>query len=155
ARAQDELRELGPRQRRGAGPGADLHHPRALALVRERAAEPASMKRRRLVLSITLTAYGALLAVPDAMLPSRWRLSTELMTANQLLAFPPKSLPDPATLLSYVQVWEQSNLPIYFRNSVIVTVASLVVALIVSVHAAYAMARFRFRGKNVVMLGLL
>jgi ABC-type glycerol-3-phosphate transport system permease component len=30
-----------------------------------------------------------------------------------------------------------------------------VVALLVSVHAAYAMARFRFRGKNLVMLGLL
>jgi ABC-type glycerol-3-phosphate transport system permease component len=113
------------------------------------------MKRRRLVLGNTLAAFGAALVVAIALLPVMWGLSTSLKPADQILAFPPKWLPDPATLTSYTQVWQQSNLPIYFRNSVIVTLASLVVALIVSVHAAYAMARFRFRGKNAVMLGLL
>jgi len=113
------------------------------------------MKRRRVVLGNTLAAVGAALVVAIALLPVLWGFSTSLKPADQILAFPPKWLPDPATLTSYTQVWQQSNLPIYFRNSVIVTVASLVVALIVSVHAAYAMARFRFRGKNLVMLGLL
>jgi ABC-type glycerol-3-phosphate transport system permease component len=113
------------------------------------------MKRRRVVLGNTLAAVGAALVVAIALLPVLWGLSTSLKPADQILAFPPRWMPEPATLLSYVQVWQQSNLPIYFRNSVVVTLAALVVALLVSVHAAYAMARFRFRGKNLVMLGLL
>jgi multiple sugar transport system permease protein len=113
------------------------------------------MKRRRLVLGNTLAAFASAVVVAIALLPVLWGLSTSLKPGDQILTFPPHWLPDPPTLQSYVQVWQQSNLPIYFRNSVIVTLAAVVVALVVSVHAAYAMARFRFRGKNVVMLGLL
>ncbi|TMH54425.1 MAG: carbohydrate ABC transporter permease, partial [Betaproteobacteria bacterium] len=110
---------------------------------------------RRLVVGNALAGVASFAVVAIALLPVLWGLSTSLKPASQILTFPPKWLPDPPTLTSYVQVWEQSNLPIYFRNSVIVTLAALVVALIVAVHCAYAMARFRFAGKNLVLVALL
>ena len=52
-------------------------------------------------------------------------------------------------------VWRESNFPVYFRNSVVVTIASVILSLMLAVHAAYGLARFRFRGKTILMLGIL
>lgn len=100
-------------------------------------------------------ALASLAVAASAILPLLWALSTALKPATQVLAYPPKWIPSPATLTSFLQVWEQSNLPTYFRNSVVVTAASLVVALLVSLHAAYGLARCDFRGKSALMVGLL
>ena len=90
-----------------------------------------------------------------ALLPIFWGLSTAFKPNAQILTYPPVWLPQPPTFESFTQVWQQSNLPIYFRNSVWVTVASLVLSLVLSVHAAYGLARFSFRGKAALMVALL
>ena len=90
-----------------------------------------------------------------ALIPLLWGLSTSFKPAAQLLTYPPIWLPRPPTLESFTQVWQQSNLPIYFRNSVWVTLASLLLSLVLSVHAAYGLARFSFRGKATLMVALL
>lgn len=112
-------------------------------------------RRQKRVIGSAAAALAALLVVAIALIPVWWGLVTSLKPAAQIMTFPPKWLPEPPTFASYVQVWQQSNLPIYFRNSIIVTLAALVVALVVSVHAAYALARFSFRGRNAVMVALL
>ena len=61
----------------------------------------------------------------------------------------------PPTLQNFGGVWRESNFPVYFRNSVIVTIASVLLSLILAVHAAYGLARFKFRGKTLLMLGIL
>ncbi len=90
-----------------------------------------------------------------ALFPLLWGLTTSLKPADQILAYPPLWVPNPPTLQSFREVWQQSNLPIYFRNSIIVTSASVIFALVLSVHAAYGLARFSFRGKAALMVGLL
>jgi len=90
-----------------------------------------------------------------ALLPLLWGVSTSLKPNAQLLAYPPIWLPKPPTVESFTQVWQQSNLPIYFRNSIWVTIASLLLSLVLSVHAAYGLARFSFRGKATLMVALL
>lgn len=112
-------------------------------------------RRQKRAIGSVAAALAALVVVAIALIPVWWGFVTSLKPAAQIMAFPPKWLPEPPTLASYVQVWQQSNLPIYFRNSIIVTLAALVVALVVSVHAAYALARFSFRGRNAVMVALL
>jgi ABC-type glycerol-3-phosphate transport system permease component len=112
-------------------------------------------RRQKRTIGSVAAALAAVVVVAIALLPVWWGLVTSLKPAAQIMSFPPKWLPEPPTLASYVQVWQQSNLPIYFRNSIIVTLAALVVALVVSVHAAYALARFSFRGRNAVMVALL
>ena len=99
--------------------------------------------------------FASLLIAAIAVFPLLWGLSTALKPTAQILAYPPIWLPHPPTLDSFTQVWEQSNLPIYFRNSIWVTFASLVLSLFLAVHAAYGLARFNFRGKAALMVGLL
>jgi ABC-type glycerol-3-phosphate transport system permease component len=56
-------------------------------------------------------------------------------------------LPSAITLQNFADALSKGNIPLWFQNSVIVTVASIVVSTIVSALAAYAIARFRFGGR--------
>lgn len=87
--------------------------------------------------------------------PLVWGLLTSFKPAMQVVAYPPQLWPTSPTLEHYLAVWQQSNFPVYFTNSLIVTAASVVASLVLAVHAAYALARFDFRGKTALMFGIL
>jgi ABC-type glycerol-3-phosphate transport system permease component len=99
--------------------------------------------------------YAALtLASAFALSPILWCFSTSLKTANNAVAIPPQWIPQPATLDNYVLVMG-SSLPRYFVNSVIVSLLTVVLTVVVAALGGYAAARFNFRGKNSVLLGIL
>ncbi|MGD0612708.1 MAG: carbohydrate ABC transporter permease [Anaerolineales bacterium] len=56
-------------------------------------------------------------------------------------------LPNPFTLQNITDAFKEGEIPIWFGNSLIVTVASVIVSTAVSALAAYAIARFHFRGR--------
>jgi len=56
-------------------------------------------------------------------------------------------LPNPFTLQNITGALQEGEIPVWFGNSLIVTIASLLVSTAVSALAAYAIARFRFRGR--------
>jgi ABC-type glycerol-3-phosphate transport system permease component len=56
-------------------------------------------------------------------------------------------LPSAINLSNYVDVFVDGKLPLWFRNSITVTVGGVLLATIVSTLAAYAIARFPFRGR--------
>ena len=58
-------------------------------------------------------------------------------------------LPAPFTFQNIIDALNKGNIPLWFGNSLIVTIASLIVSTIVSALAAYALARFRFAGRNL------
>lgn len=58
-------------------------------------------------------------------------------------------LPNPITLQNFSDALSRGNIPLWFGNSVIVTIASIVVCTLVSALAAYSIARFRFKGRSV------
>jgi multiple sugar transport system permease protein len=103
------------------------------------------------VLLVGLTALACAFAAG----PVIWGLLTSLKGAAQVATYPPQVLPDPPTLANFLAVWQESNFPVFFRNSLVVTAASVVAALVLSVHAAYGLARFQFRMKTWLMLGIL
>lgn len=56
-------------------------------------------------------------------------------------------------LANYVRLWNfQEGLPVYFMNSVIISVLCVAITLLVSTFGGYAFARFEFPGKNVLFL---
>jgi multiple sugar transport system permease protein len=95
------------------------------------------------------------LAILWALVPIAWGVVTSLKPALQILTNPPSWIPSPATLDHYREVLGQSLFPIYFRNSVIVTVVSVALSLALSVHAAYALARSEFRLKGALLVAIL
>jgi raffinose/stachyose/melibiose transport system permease protein len=68
----------------------------------------------------------------------------------------PLSLPGPDTfsLVGYTSVLAKSNFALYFTNSLIVTLVSLVLVLFLGAMAAWALTEYRFRGNTIVALYL-
>jgi multiple sugar transport system permease protein len=64
-------------------------------------------------------------------------------------------LPWPATTAHFNKVWNDLGFATYFVNSVKVGAATLLMTTGVALAGGYALARFRFRGKNLFMLALL
>jgi len=58
-------------------------------------------------------------------------------------------LPSPFTFQNISDALGKGNIPLWFGNSLIVTAVSLIGSTIFSALAAYAIARFRFRGKTL------
>jgi len=89
-----------------------------------------------------------LLAVAAVLLaPVVWMIMTSFKTTNDTFAVPPKLFFTP-TLEHYQAIIQDGTVPRALLNSVIVAVASTLLAIVLGVPAAYALARFDFRGKR-------
>jgi len=68
----------------------------------------------------------------------------------------PLALPNPETfsLEGYITVWERAGFPLYFRNSLVVTLASIFFILLFGAMAAYALSEYKFRGNTLLGLYL-
>lgn len=60
-------------------------------------------------------------------------------------------LPGSVTLENYARVWSKANFAVYFLNSVIVTVFSVLLVLIMTNMAGYVLGRYKFVGRGVLM----
>ncbi|MEI7031851.1 carbohydrate ABC transporter permease [Streptomyces pratensis] len=64
-------------------------------------------------------------------------------------------LPSGLTIRPYIDIWSTVPLADYFLNSLIVASAATVCSVIVAVFAAYAVSRYRFRGKRLFTVTVL
>lgn len=89
--------------------------------------------------------------------PFYWMISTSLKDLAEALQFPPTLLPSKFHWENYVHVFETVPIARYFANSVIVSLAVLILQYLVIVPAAYSLARHDYRGKKLffglVLLG--
>ena len=67
----------------------------------------------------------------------------------------PFSMPKKFNIENFQVIWEKTNVPRYFLNSIIVTVSSIALLLITGTMAAYAISRYKFRGALMVSLFFL
>ncbi|MEO7017640.1 MAG: carbohydrate ABC transporter permease [Leifsonia sp.] len=64
-------------------------------------------------------------------------------------------IPSEITLQPFIDMWSTVPLASYFVNSVIVSTASTGLSVIVAIFAAYAVSRYRFRGRTLFTTGVL
>jgi multiple sugar transport system permease protein len=88
-------------------------------------------------------------------LPFFWMVSTSLKTPLEALRFPPTWWPSVPRFGNYVEVFRQVSLLRYLANTVLVTFLSLSGVLATGIMAAYAFARFRFPGREILFMGFL
>lgn len=67
----------------------------------------------------------------------------------------PLGLPEVWRLENFARVWVEAHFALYFGNSVVVTVASIVIVLVFGAMAGYALGRFRFSGNDALYLYFL
>jgi len=85
-----------------------------------------------------------------ALFPIFWGLSTSLKPASDILEYPPKLIPTAPTLEHYRQLFSTGILK-YIVNSTIVSTFTVVLCVVLAALAGYALARFEFRGKAIVL----
>ncbi|MEZ7813840.1 MAG: carbohydrate ABC transporter permease [Paracoccaceae bacterium] len=87
-----------------------------------------------------------------------WTLAPFLISASVSFKQPahvfsdPGLIPDQPTLNAYARALDRPGFQRALFNSVVIAFGSLVLTLIVGVPAAYAFARFRFRGRHFLLL---
>lgn len=67
----------------------------------------------------------------------------------------PFALPQSFSLKNFETIWRETNFPRYLANSLLVTVGSIVCILLTGICAAYAIARYKFRGNALFYLFFL
>jgi ABC-type glycerol-3-phosphate transport system permease component len=107
-------------------------------------------KPRNLSLYLVLGA-GAIIMV----FPFIWMVSTAFKAHVFVIEYPPQLIPDNPSLDNFLQAWNANNFQLYFRNSAFVAVTSTLLSVAFSSMAAYAFARFRFAGKEIIFFTLL
>jgi multiple sugar transport system permease protein len=88
-----------------------------------------------------------------ALAPFAWLLVMSFKTNAEIFRFPPRLLFEP-TLDNYAALWS-SEFRRSFLNSLVVSVASTVAALLVGVPGAYALSRWSGRGGGAITLWIL
>src|SRR5919206_218966 len=86
----------------------------------------------RVLLYLTLT-FTALLMI----VPFYWTVGTSLKLEKFIFASPPQWLPNPATLMHYIDVLTRIPFPRYFLNSVVVAFAATSAHVVFDTLAAY------------------
>ncbi len=84
--------------------------------------------------------------------PFAWSLSTSLQDEQTILRIPPQLIPDEPSFDSYRTLTEIMPFGRIVANSAIVTVVVTVLQVVTSAMAGYGLARFRFRGRNALLL---
>ena len=88
-------------------------------------------------------------------IPFIWMISSSLKQQAQIFIFPPTLLPMPVVWENYVRVWQVQPLLLFFKNTLFVVVLAVIGDLLSSSLAAFAFARLRFRGRDVLFIVLL
>ena len=83
-------------------------------------------------------------------LPVVWTVISSLKPEADIQSYPPAWIPRELTLSNYMTVLSKFPYFTWMANSLIVAVAGTLGILIASTMAAYAMARFRFRGRRLL-----
>ena len=98
-----------------------------------------------------LRAIAALILVVNGLFPALWILLTSFKTEAELTQKPITWLPHAATLRNYIQAFSDQPLLTFLFNSFMVALLSTALTLLVSVLAAYALARLNLRFRGLIM----
>ena len=80
--------------------------------------------------------------------PVLWFVLSSFKDATDLGARPPKILPTRWAFENYTEAFQMYNYMRYFMNSVIVTTIATILTLLINSMAAYAFAKYNFRGRD-------
>lgn len=100
---------------------------------------------------IVLFVFGIVLMAPFV-----WMISVGFdRTANIVMPFPPRLIPEAVSSFNYGIVFENGRLIQAYLNSAIVTVSSVFLSVSASLLAGYAFSKGKFKGKRVLFVIVL
>jgi len=103
---------------------------------------------------------GLFLAMLIICAPGAWIVLNSFRPTVEIMAKPPVWIPRKLSLDAYTSMFGglgHGGVPVldYFRNSLIVSITSTIIAIAIGMAGGYAFARYRFKGKSALFLGLM
>ena len=99
-----------------------------------------------LVFGVALVFFGG---------PLLWVLSLSIRTPQEVYITSLRLIPETPTLENYVEVLTTAQFSVFLINSLKLSVAGSVGAMVVAAPAAYAFSRLDFRGNGALLIGVL
>jgi N,N'-diacetylchitobiose transport system permease protein len=101
----------------------------------------------------------AIVVAVVTLFPIFWMISTAFKPATEIYSLTPRPLPSHPTWTNFANVLNGSVIGMpywtFLRNSLLVTVASVLVSSVIALLAAIAVARFKFRFRTTYLIMLL
>lgn len=82
--------------------------------------------------------------------PFLWMISISLQTSAEISTFPATLLPSSPQFVNYVTAWLKAPFLTYLKNSILIVGSIIVANVIIMIPAAYAFAKYEFRGKKLL-----
>jgi len=89
------------------------------------------------------------------LLPFFWMVTTSFKLESEVLRMPPQWFPKDWLWRNYIKAWNVAPFGRYFFNSFFMAITTTIGEVITTILAAYAFAKMRFFGKNVLFAILL
>lgn len=87
--------------------------------------------------------------------PFLWMVSLSLQTKAETQTLPSTLIPAIPQFQNFVTAWNHAPFGVYLKNSVIIIVFIIVLQTVIMVPAAYAFAKFEFKGKGLLFSVIL
>jgi multiple sugar transport system permease protein len=84
--------------------------------------------------------------------PFYWSLCTSFKRENEILRIPLEYFPRHFSFSNYIDMWSNVGFAHYFINSLIVSLTTTGLITVIALFGGYALSRYQFKGKGVVML---
>ncbi|HEX2856189.1 MAG TPA: carbohydrate ABC transporter permease [Propionibacteriaceae bacterium] len=122
---------------------------------RTRAASPGTVRRRRQGIGTWVVLLVLIVLAVIYIFPFLVQISTSFKTEGDAANNPMSLIPQTWSSLAYQRLFTNSDFPLWVRNSFIVTLAVTIGRVFFDSLAGYALARLRFRGREVVFYLLI
>lgn len=105
-----------------------------------------SKKRIFLIIILNLIVYTFAFFY---ILPILWTVFSSFKEESDLFSWPPRLITK-LTIVNYRNVFSKTQLPLFMRNSFLISISATVLTVLISVMGGYALAKYQFRAKNFI-----
>ncbi|WP_345801382.1 carbohydrate ABC transporter permease [Microbacterium sp. AZCO] len=100
-----------------------------------------------------IVGYAVLvIAAIGLLMPFFWMVMSSLKSANEVFSVPIKWFPETFVWSNYVDIWTQSNMLTWIRNTLVLAVVVTFLQVLTGSFAAYGFAKMRFPGRDVLFI---
>lgn len=89
------------------------------------------------------------------LIPVIWVALSSFKSGSELFAWPPTILPKRFTLENFIVAFKKGNFGLYFWNSAYTSVLATLLTLLINTMAGYALAKYRFKGRDLIFLAFI
>jgi len=89
--------------------------------------------------------------------PVFWIVVTSLKTEQEIFRVPPTIIPEKLNVSSYAAQVETGDFNMFhsFFNSFVISIGAMIISVALAVPASYGIAKYKFKGRKVMLLGFL